>query len=126
MRLRGTSVRARALEWVATRGAEVMARTSARGPVGGVGDVDHHAEGVHFADDVAAEGGEAVVAPGVSGPEDVGQVVGVGPGEGHVTDAEAVEVAEAVERIFNGVAAFDAEEEGEIFRRRGRRGCRRG
>ena len=31
------------------------------GLVGGVGDVDHHAEAVHLADDVFAEGGEAVV-----------------------------------------------------------------
>ena len=31
------------------------------GAVGDVGEIDHHAEAVHLRDDLAAEGGEAVV-----------------------------------------------------------------
>ena len=44
----------------------------------------------------------------------VGPVVGVGPGEGHVADAEAVVVAEECEGVLDGVAAFDAHEDGEL------------
>ena len=87
------------------------------GFVGDVGDVDDHAEAVHLGDDLFAEGGEAVVV-GDGGVVDVaggvGPVVGVGPGEGHVTDAEAVVVAEEAEGVLDGVAAFDAHEDGEF------------
>ena len=87
------------------------------GFVGDVGDVDHHAKSVHLLHDLFAEGGEAVVVVDffvfdVAGG--VGPVVGVGPGEGHVTDAEAVVVAEKTERVFDGVAAFDAHEDAEF------------
>ena len=87
------------------------------GLVGGVGDVDHHAEAVHFADDVFAEGGEAVVV-GDFGVVDValgvGPVVGVEVGEGHVADAEGVILAEEAEGVFDGVAALDAHEGGDL------------
>ena len=43
----------------------------------------------------------------------VGPFVGVGPGEGHVADAEAVVEAQEAEVGFYGVAAFDADERGE-------------
>ena len=84
------------------------------GFVGGVGDVDHHAEAVHLFNDLFAEGGEAVVAENgwvVDVAGGVGPVVGVGPGEGHVACAEAVIVPEASERVLDGVAAFDADED---------------
>jgi len=45
----------------------------------------------------------------------VGPVVGVGPGEGHVADPELVVEAEECKRILDGVAAFDAEENGEFI-----------
>ncbi len=87
------------------------------GCVGGVGDVDHHAEAVHLADDVFAEGSEAVVMLDL-GVVDValrvGPVVGVEVGEGHVADAEGVVVAEEAEGVFDGVAAFDAHEGGDL------------
>src|SRR5438046_905105 len=44
----------------------------------------------------------------------VGPVVGVGPGERHVANAETVVVPEEGDRVFNGVAAFDAHEDGEF------------
>ena len=98
------------------------------GFVGDVGDVDHHAEAIHLLHDLFAEGRESVVVVDsfvfeVAGG--VGPVVGVGPGEGHVTDAEAVVVAEEAEGVFDGVAAFDAHEDGEFPGFAGRRGCRR-
>ena len=116
VRLRGWSVRARAEEWEAMMGARGGGEGVPEGLVGDVGDVDHHAEAVHLADDVVAEGGEAVVV-GDGGVVEVaggvGPVVGVGPGEGHVADAEAVVEAEEAEGVLDGVAAFDADEDGE-------------
>ncbi len=98
-------------------GVRVVAIDVPEGLVGDVGDVDHHAEAVHLGDDLFAEGGEAVVV-GDGGIVDVaggvGPVVGVGPGEGHVADAEAVVVAEEGEGVLDGVAAFDAHEDGEF------------
>jgi hypothetical protein len=44
----------------------------------------------------------------------VGPVVGVGPGEGHVADAERVVLAQQGERVLDGVAALDAHERGEL------------
>ncbi len=44
----------------------------------------------------------------------VGPVVGVEVGEGHVADAEGVVVAEEAEGVFDGVAAFDAHEGGDL------------
>ena len=86
------------------------------GLVRDVADVDHHAETVHLADDGAAEESEAVVV-GDGGVVEVagavGPLVGVGPGEGHVADAEAVVKAEEAEIGFDGVAALDADECGE-------------
>lgn len=83
-----------------------------------MGDVNHHAEAVHFADDLFAEGGEAVGGVWDAGSVDVAggvrPAVGVGPGEGHVACAEAMVFAEQVERVFDGVAAFDAEQDGEF------------
>ena len=44
------------------------------GLVGGVGDVDEHAESVHLVDDLVAEGGEAgVIWPGSVSPEEAAQ-----------------------------------------------------
>ena len=87
------------------------------GLVGGVGDVDHHAEAVHLADDILAEGGEAVVV-GTLGSVDValgvGPAVGVEVGEGHVADAEGVVVAQEAKGVLDGVAAFDAHEGGDL------------
>jgi len=84
--------------------------------VGGVGDVDHHAEAVHLVDDVFAEGGEAVVVVDF-GVVDValriGPVVGVEVGKGHVADAERVEIAEEAEGVFDSVPAFDAHQGGD-------------
>ena len=48
----------------------------------------------------------------VSSPEESGPAIGVGPGEGHVADAEFVVGAQEAERVFDGVAAFDAHEHG--------------
>ena len=87
------------------------------GLVGCVGYVDHHAETVHFVDDVPAEGGEAVVMSDfwiVNVALGVGPVVGVEVGQGHVADAEIVVVAEKAKGVFDGVAAFDAHEGGDF------------
>ncbi len=87
------------------------------GLVGGVGDIDHHAEAVHLADDIFAEGSEAVVVCDLGIVEvalGVGPVVGVEVGEGHVADAEGVVVAEEAEGVLDGVAAFDAHEGGDL------------
>ncbi len=84
------------------------------GAVGDVGDIDHHAQAVHFINYVFAELGQAFLGVGDGGVSDVagavGPVVGVGPGEGHVADAERVILAQEGERIFDGVATFDPHE----------------
>src|SRR5262249_42455676 len=79
--------------------------------VGDVGDVDHHAEAVHFANDVFAEIGEAVVFGGMAGG--IGPGGGGGVGEGDVADAEGVVGAEHGEVGIDGVAAFEAHEHGD-------------
>ena len=88
------------------------------GAVGDVGDVDHHAETVHLVDHVFAELGEAFFRVGDGCVVDVagavGPAIGVGPGEGHVADAEGVVLAEEGERILNGMAAFNPHEGGEF------------
>ena len=80
-------------------------------------DVDHHAEAIHLADNVFAEGSKAVVVFDL-GVIDValriGPVVGIEVGEGHVADAEGVVVAEKAEGVFDGVTAFDAHEGGDL------------
>ena len=87
------------------------------GLVGDVRDIDHHAEAVHLLNDLFAEGCESVVV-GDGGVVDVaggvGPVVGVGPGEGHVADAETVVVAQEAEVVLDGVAALDAHQDGEL------------
>ena len=80
------------------------------GFVADVGDVHDDAETVHFADDVLAEIGEAVVRRLVSG--------GIGPfgvahvGEGHVTNTESGEGTKDTEIVADHVAALDADERG--------------
>ena len=69
---------------------------------------------IHFGDNFPAERGESAVAGRLAGG--VGPVVGVGPGEGHVTDAEIVESAEALEGVFDGVAALEPEQDAELSR----------
>ncbi len=99
-------------------GAFVTARTSPEGLVADVGDVDHHAEAVHFGDDLFAECGEAVVVGDGEVVEiagGVGPVVAVGPGEGHITRAEAVVFVELFQGVLDGMAALDADEDGEFL-----------
>ncbi len=84
-----------------------------KGLVGDVGYVDDHPEGVHFVDDFATEGGQT---PGARG-EGAGRlrpVVGVGPGEGDRTDAEAIEGAEEGQVAADGMAPFEGEDDGEL------------
>jgi len=88
------------------------------GLIGGVGDVDHHAEAVHLADDIFAEGGETVVVGDfVFGDValGVGPVVGVEVGDGHVADAEGLVFAEEAEGVFDGVATLYAHEGGDLL-----------
>jgi len=84
------------------------------GAVGDVGEIDHHSEAVHLCDDFAAEGGEAGWGFGAEIAGGFSPVVGVGPGEGHVADTEGVVEAEESEGVLDGVAALDAEEDGEF------------
>ena len=96
----------------------------AEGLVGDVRDIDDHAEAVHLGDDFLAERREAVVGlVGVAGG--IGPVVAVGVGEGHVAHAEVVEIAQQARAVFDGVAAFDAEQGGDLVLACGRGGCRR-
>ena len=47
-------------------------------------------------------------------PEESAQLVGVRPGQRHVADAEGVVLAQQGERVFDGVAAFDSHERGDL------------
>ncbi len=80
---------------------------------GDVGDVDEHAEAIHFEDYFAAESGEAVGGFGfVGGSVGPGEAVGVR--EGHVANAEFVIHAKEREGILDGMAAFDSDEAGDF------------
>ena len=98
-------------------GALLTARTSWKGFVADVGDVDHHAEAIHFGDDLLAEGAEAVVGGLVGG--------GVGPfavaavGERHVADAVGGKFSQDAEVAVDHVAAFDGEQDGDFLLRAG-------
>ena len=89
------------------------------GAIGDVGDVDHHAEAVHLVDNVFSEFGEAFLGVGNGGvfyvAGAVGPVVGVGPGEGHVANAECIVLAQEANRVLDGVATFDSHEGGELM-----------
>ena len=85
--------------------------------VGDVRDVDQHAQAVHLEDDLLAAVGEAVVVLDfgiVDVARRVGPFVGVRPAQGHVAHAEAVEIAEQANVVFDGVAAFNAEQCGKF------------
>ena len=90
------------------------------GAIGDVGDVDHHAQAIHLIDNIFAEFGEALFGVGhglvvdVAGA--VGPTVGVGPGEGHVADAEGIVLAQQGNRVFDGVTALNAHEHCEFVR----------
>ncbi len=83
-----------------------------------VRDVDHHSQTVHLVDHVLAEFGQPFFGMwnrrvvDVAGA--VGPISGVGPCERHVAHAERVILAQECKRIFNGVAAFNAHERGEL------------
>src|SRR6266568_9480373 len=85
-------------------------KSAEEGAVGDVGDVDHHAQSIHLVDNVFAEFAQALFGVGYGSVVDVagtvGPTVGVGPGEGHVADAEGVVLAQKSDGIFNRVAAL--------------------
>jgi len=80
-------------------------------------EVDHHAETVHLGNHLAAESGKAVVVQNrwiVQIAGRIGPVVGVGPGQRHVTDTERVVSPQQRQRVLDRVAAFDAHQHGEF------------
>ena len=81
--------------------------------VGDVRDVDEDALAIHFADDVFAEVGEAIVRGLVGGG--VGPLVIFEMREGHVANAESGVDADHADVVADHVAAFDAHEDGDFF-----------
>ncbi len=81
--------------------------------VGDVRDVDEDALAIHFADDVFAEVGEAVVRGLVGGR--VGPLVIFEMRESHVAHAERGVDTDEANVVANHVAAFDAHEDGDFF-----------
>jgi hypothetical protein len=77
------------------------------GLIGDVRDVDDHAEVVHRPHDRPPEVGEAAVPSRVAGR--VAPVVRVHVRQRQVPRAAAVEIAQQIERVLDGVAAFDAD-----------------
>ena len=85
--------------------------------VGDVRDIDQHAEAVHLEDDLLAAVREAVVVLDLGIVDVTGRVgpfVGVRPAQGHVAHAEAVEIAQHANVVFDGVSAFDPQERGQF------------
>ena len=82
----------------------------------GVGEIDHHAEAVHFGDDLAAEGGESVVVEIAGGfaRVRVGELAVAVVSEREVAAAAFVELFDAFEVEAEGVAVFDADD-GDAF-----------
>ncbi len=105
-------MRAREEECEAMTGALEVAHGVVERFVGDVRDVDHHAEAVHFQDDLFAEISEAVVRRRVGG--------GIGPlgvahvREGHVANAESSVGAKHGEVVVDHVATFDAHKRGDF------------
>ena len=78
-----------------------------------VGDIDNHPQAVHFRDHALAEIGEAVIGfIGVA--RRIRPVVAIGVGEGHVTDAQNIIVAQKAQTVLNGVAAFNPHQRGDL------------
>jgi len=80
--------------------------------VADVRDVHDDAEAIHFADDILAEIGEAVVLGLVRGG--IGPIGVAGVGEGHVANTEGGEGTKDGEIIAHHVAAFNADEGGDF------------
>ena len=68
----------------------------------------HHLASERSEPAVVLDGGVFLIAGGV------GPTVGVGMGQGHVPDAEIVVVAQQAQTVFNGMAAFHAEQCGDL------------
>jgi len=109
--LRGELHRARAEEWDAITGSAADDERAIERLVGNVRDIHHHAQAIHLVNNILAEVAEPVFGVGNCGVVDIagriGPTVGVRPGKGHVTHAEAVVIAQQAKAVLNGVAAFD-------------------
>jgi len=110
--LRGELQIARQQECDAITGAREASRTSLKSFVGHVGNIDEHAEPVHFTNHFPAKFGEAVV-PREWFDESAQSVGGV-VRERHVTHAAREEVAQNIEIVVDGVTAFDAHQDGDF------------
>ena len=98
-------------------GALLSADRVVEGLVGDVGDIHQHAKTVHLEDDLLAAIGQAVVMldlwiVDVAGR--VGPFVRIRPAQGHVANAEAIEITQQVNVIFDGVSTLNAKQRGEL------------
>ena len=76
-------------------------------------DIDDHPDAVHLGDDFLAERGKSVV--GLVGiARGIGPVVAVVVGKRHIPDAERIKVAQQAGAVFDGMAAFNAEQGGDL------------
>ena len=78
-----------------------------------MGDVDHHAQAVHLKNNLLAEIGESVVVLNLGIVEiagGIGPFVGIRPGEGHVAHTKAVEIAQEMNIVLDGMSALDAQQ----------------
>ena len=78
--------------------------------VGHVGDIHHHAQAVHFANHVFAEGCQPIVRRLIGGR--VGPLVVYAMGQGHVAHAQRSEGAQHAQVAGDHVTAFHAHERG--------------
>jgi hypothetical protein len=102
-----TAIRMRRDDWRFAGGENVV-----EGFVADMGDVDHHAEAVHFGDDLLAERAEAVVEGFVG--RGVGPLAIAAVRERHVADTLVRKSAEDGEVAVDHVAALDTEEDGDF------------
>ena len=86
--------------------------------VGNVGDVHQHAQAIHLEDDLLAAVCQAIVVLDlgiVDIARGVGPLVGIRPAQSHVTNAEAVEIAQQVDIVFDRVTAFDTHQRSQFL-----------
>ena len=82
------------------------------GALGGMREIDHHPEAIHFGDDLAAERRETVVvevALGFAGIR-IGELAVAVVGERHVAAAAVVELLHLFEIVADGISVLDADD----------------
>ncbi|MNI48088.1 hypothetical protein D3C73_1026370 [compost metagenome] len=84
------------------------------GVLGHVAEVDHHAQAIHLLDHLLAEGVQPVPFGRVGAAVGPGRALGVG--QRHVARARIIEFAQQTQGVVDRIAAFHADQAGDLAR----------